>query len=324
MNHLVASWLKRGIVLGGLAFIGFCGSHLRAQDEEAAIAQSPDDAAKLFISILSSGERATGPFAIESVVSRRQFERAALESPALYDQLMVRMLLKAESWKWDAQATAQGDRTVVQLQPVQAAPPPVVCVREAGGWKVDVWETAQRWLGKNDPLIKQINVALTAEPSQEPNPTRLCQSNLKQVGLGMMMYAQDYDEVFPPANKWSDVLKPYIKNERIFHCPATAKSGGKPTYGYAMNWKLSRQSLAVVESPATTVLDYESNILARNQNGDGRDLMYRHTQNNQDGAVYAFVDGHVAWRSRQQVQNFRLKPQPARLSKYFEVPNVAR
>ncbi|GAB4454109.1 MAG: hypothetical protein OHK0029_08290 [Armatimonadaceae bacterium] len=66
-----------------------------------------------------------------------------------------------------------------------------------------------------------------------------CLSNVKQMGLGMMMYAQDYDEVIarnafadPPrvlegahftncsTPRWMDVIQPYIKNFDIYNCPS--------------------------------------------------------------------------------------------------------
>ncbi|RYG65917.1 DUF1559 domain-containing protein, partial [bacterium] len=63
-----------------------------------------------------------------------------------------------------------------------------------------------------------------------------CQSNLKQIGLGIMQYTQDYDETMPrtfcgPGNgiaesntstifKWMDSVFPYIKSEQIFSCPS--------------------------------------------------------------------------------------------------------
>ena len=64
-----------------------------------------------------------------------------------------------------------------------------------------------------------------------------CQSNLKQIGLGITQYAQDYDEHMTPAetcdipgaplgtcntNKailWPQILQPYVKNQQIFRCP---------------------------------------------------------------------------------------------------------
>jgi len=58
-----------------------------------------------------------------------------------------------------------------------------------------------------------------------------CLSNMKQIGLAMKMYIQDYDERFPGAYMFLygdsstrgcgfyDQLAPYVKNEQIFICP---------------------------------------------------------------------------------------------------------
>jgi prepilin-type N-terminal cleavage/methylation domain-containing protein/prepilin-type processing-associated H-X9-DG protein len=67
-----------------------------------------------------------------------------------------------------------------------------------------------------------------------------CQSNLKQMGLGIAQYVQDYDERFPrhrfnypfdasnwahPKNaRWMDVILPYIKSEKIFTCPSSVRN----------------------------------------------------------------------------------------------------
>ncbi len=72
-----------------------------------------------------------------------------------------------------------------------------------------------------------------------------CTSNLRQIGLSIAMYTEDYDGLYPyaidPADKYTpqiwdskpdfaallptlplmqDVLAPYIKSKEIFHCPA--------------------------------------------------------------------------------------------------------
>src|SRR3712207_9126372 len=56
-----------------------------------------------------------------------------------------------------------------------------------------------------------------------------CQSNLKQIGLGLMQYTQDYDEQFTPAwiggpfpgtARWMDVVQPYTKSTQVFVCPS--------------------------------------------------------------------------------------------------------
>ena len=106
-----------------------------------------------------------------------------------------------------------------------------------------------------------------------------CLSNLKQIGLGILQYTQDYDEKFPvymvgqgagtgayvlaPAGNpgsiytvsdggsgampncglylsWMDVIYPYVKNVQIFRCPSQA-AGTTPNYGYSQ--KLGTQAL---------------------------------------------------------------------------------
>lgn len=66
-----------------------------------------------------------------------------------------------------------------------------------------------------------------------------CLSNVRQMGTGAMMYAQDYDEVLPrnayadpprvlegahftncSTPRWMDVMQPYIENLQIFNCPS--------------------------------------------------------------------------------------------------------
>jgi prepilin-type N-terminal cleavage/methylation domain-containing protein/prepilin-type processing-associated H-X9-DG protein len=58
--------------------------------------------------------------------------------------------------------------------------------------------------------------------------TTSCLSNLRQLGLGFKMYAQDNDEFYPLQNfsGWTvkqpqmlDSLYPYVKNKGIFSCP---------------------------------------------------------------------------------------------------------
>lgn len=51
-----------------------------------------------------------------------------------------------------------------------------------------------------------------------------CQSNLKQVGLGLAQYVHDYDDKFPLQNspaKWQGNLQPYLANVQIFKCPSS-------------------------------------------------------------------------------------------------------
>lgn len=59
-----------------------------------------------------------------------------------------------------------------------------------------------------------------------------CQSNLKQIGLGLIQYVQDYDERLPlrrfaPSvapnwddNSWRTVIQPYVKSTQVMVCPS--------------------------------------------------------------------------------------------------------
>jgi prepilin-type N-terminal cleavage/methylation domain-containing protein/prepilin-type processing-associated H-X9-DG protein len=61
-----------------------------------------------------------------------------------------------------------------------------------------------------------------------------CQSNEKQLALGVLMYAQDYDERLPI--RWAstpdgnyyvpNLLYPYIKNVQLFECPSWSQNVG--------------------------------------------------------------------------------------------------
>lgn len=68
-----------------------------------------------------------------------------------------------------------------------------------------------------------------------------CQSNLKQVGIGLVQYSQDWDERLPRSwfgpdkdksgvggrYKWMDATYPYVKSEQIYTCPSD-QTGNRP------------------------------------------------------------------------------------------------
>lgn len=66
-----------------------------------------------------------------------------------------------------------------------------------------------------------------------------CQSNLKQLGLGILQYVQDYDERFPGFAGWgggggwasttNPIIYPYLKSSQILTCPS-AKADGQVSY----------------------------------------------------------------------------------------------
>lgn len=78
-----------------------------------------------------------------------------------------------------------------------------------------------------------------------------CQSNLKQIGLGLLQYSQDYDELYVASYygsqgnnqntdgvtnyKWMDAVFPYIKSEQIYDCPSAYRAGTAGAQRYVYN-----------------------------------------------------------------------------------------
>ena len=136
-----------------------------------------------------------------------------------------------------------------------------------------------------------------------------CASNLKQIGLAMMQYSQDYDELnvyddaiygtgkwsaggapyspFDPANnRWPSKIQPYVKSTQLFQCPSSPYmvSGVPETLrvAYWVNGMAlmaeppgqSPRALASLESPSQTVMLYDS-ITNGTEFGNSRVLWYR-------------------------------------------------
>jgi prepilin-type N-terminal cleavage/methylation domain-containing protein/prepilin-type processing-associated H-X9-DG protein len=95
-----------------------------------------------------------------------------------------------------------------------------------------------------------------------------CQSNLKQIALGVFQYKQDYDEKLPvPAYSngagtatspygWADSLQPYLKSTQIYQCPSetTAPTSVPTAQGYTDYWiNASAASLADASFTASSL-----------------------------------------------------------------------
>lgn len=142
--------------------------------------------------------------------------------------------------------------------------------------------------------------------AREAARTASCSSNLKMMSTGVMMYAMDYDEKYPPATIWMDTLPPYISSagsqrplEKILRCPsATAKSA--EAYGYAYNSALSRLSMEKLTEPQSTPMIYDSHKTEKNATDKVQSAANppRHTGRGHDdqygkGNNFAYADGHV-------------------------------
>ncbi len=132
-----------------------------------------------------------------------------------------------------------------------------------------------------------------------------CQSNMKRIAFSIMEVFKNNGDKYPPAKRWLDFYNPYQENVPYYKCPSVKDADG---YGYAFNSKLSeksRDTLVRAKFKAeSVVLLYETTDLNRNAYGTGENPAFRH----QNGANYAFADGHVKWFPKTQTPSFKLKP----------------
>ncbi|HVF84893.1 MAG TPA: DUF1559 domain-containing protein [Abditibacteriaceae bacterium] len=102
-----------------------------------------------------------------------------------------------------------------------------------------------------------------------------CSSNLKQIGLAMMQYTQEYDERFVRATigiggvsgqTYANSLQPYLASTEIFKCASDSSAaintwwmGNLPAtqqfhISYLYNTSVARSSLAGVQAPSGTLM----------------------------------------------------------------------
>jgi len=159
-----------------------------------------------------------------------------------------------------------------------------------------------------------------------PSTKSSCFSNLKQIGLGLAHYTQDYDDLYPriavsvessrPDKRnpngvygWADALEPYLKTTYIFQGPSETTSHSaqlKPQQtGYIDYWfnsRIASTKKSKHKNPASIILLGDGNdggdltdacyaygSLPGAWINDGNSPAYRHLKEGN----YIFIDGHV-------------------------------
>lgn len=302
---------KQLLALACAATVFGGASYLHAQTPYGPPAKTPEEAATNFYRLLDLARtpRNAVPKDLDQQSLSRIFssiERAqndALQQSGEGGTQTIELLAKqAISQPFVASVqSSTPTQTIVAMTPANPQRVrEVVVVPEDGGYRVDIVATYGRWnnlsgIDADKSLFREagfLSPALRTVPGFLGAGTlHSCQVNEQRQGFAIAQYLQDYDERYPPAHKWVDVLQPYVKSEQIFQCPALTGKGN----GYAFNPKLSQVSLAVINSSSETINIYETSNLGRNVFAPFTGKAYRHQREGKDGMNIAFADGHVKW-----------------------------
>ena len=151
-----------------------------------------------------------------------------------------------------------------------------------------------------------------------------CLSNVKQIGLAVMSYVQDYDEMMPfwysdygasrtPTDAlgsqyatggrwaWQNLLLPYMKNSQVWQCPSNKGASFWNNYYFPQgsHWgEYGGLSTATFTRPAE--IAYTGDGLFNTHYCPGHNAASAEINNigwmrHNDGANFGFLDGHAKW-----------------------------
>lgn len=94
-----------------------------------------------------------------------------------------------------------------------------------------------------------------------------CLSNLRQLGLALHMYVQDYEayplhshkELGNPGRRWMRMVTPYVRNQQLHHCPSAGPRPDLTTsaqvYGYNYQYLGNGRDPSGTDTPALLASD---------------------------------------------------------------------
>ncbi|MFN3651869.1 MAG: hypothetical protein ACK47B_20030 [Armatimonadota bacterium] len=131
----------------------------------------------------------------------------------------------------------------------------------------------------------------------------ICHSHLKQLSTALALYLEEWDETYPPADRWGDRIATFLPNEEreaAFRCLGT-----RSPYGYALNRAVAGRPVREIADPETVIL-VEHDARTRNETVEpgttlpsdrhGRSKVAR-----MDGSVRSITptgEGSLVWDSR--------------------------
>lgn len=120
-----------------------------------------------------------------------------------------------------------------------------------------------------------------------------CLSNVKQLGVALASYCEDWDGFYPIEN-WQTSVGRYVKDQSIHSCPTVLERDAK--FGYAMNWALLGCASERVVEPETVPMVIETDALGMNV---AANLAAVAKDRHKGGSFVCFADTHAAWRKKE-------------------------
>ncbi|MEQ1821542.1 MAG: hypothetical protein ABL949_03445 [Fimbriimonadaceae bacterium] len=122
-------------------------------------------------------------------------------------------------------------------------------------------------------------------------------SNMRKLVTSLAVYSSEFNEHYPPSDRWLTASKPYGAGE--FRCFMS-----RSPYSYAMNDALSSRNTVELDDPSSTVVLFEMQASVANAHGSFKDLDAHHG----GGAQYGMADTRAAFWQPGFDSNMRWNP----------------
>ena len=248
----------------------------------------PDVVAKAYLAALAAGDTEAALRCLDPQTEGRGIgallDHAVPKGPDV-DKLLTEMLLLpvyGQVRYAPGELVQEGDTARLKVTATLSLPQTLILRKGPDGkWVVDLTQSAVASTGGTEPIL------LRGIAESQPAGGTECASHLKQLALAVLMWSQDHHDTLPPLAGWAKELDPYIKNMKVFRCPAAPDL----ECAYAYNAAVAGKSLAEIARPSETVLFYESTLgkLDAADRGESQPHPGRHEGANN----LAYVDGHV-------------------------------
>jgi prepilin-type N-terminal cleavage/methylation domain-containing protein/prepilin-type processing-associated H-X9-DG protein len=156
----------------------------------------------------------------------------------------------------------------------------------------------------------------------------VCMNNLKQIGLGVLLYVDDYDGYLPPyytgpSRYWYNILGPYLgfsitrvgsQNPippAVLKCLSQKRKRWQPDYAYSADlgfWtgdsRAPWRKLSRVKNPNVQLVFVDSSVVFFGSKFGNKADSFNYVHS--EGCNILFLDTHVSWYPRNKVSDSML------------------